>query len=290
MFAHVMRELTGHDPLPWHGRLYERFLAGEVPAALDVPTGLAKTSVVPIWLVTLAQQAAVGRIIVPRRLVYVVNRRTVVDQTTDIAEHLRRSLREAKPGSCAAELRDALSKLCLNPNDEASPVAISTLRGEHADNEEWREDPGRAAIIVGTVDMIGSRLLMAGYGVSYKARPFHAGFLGQDALYVHDEAHLTPAFGAVLADVVGRQASSPRPIRVMELSATQRNSGGAFTIDAADYTHPVVRQRVSAPKHLTLEVGDVNTLVERALAMPTSGPEYSSMCGGPTRLALWPTP
>jgi CRISPR-associated endonuclease/helicase Cas3 len=267
MFAHIMRELTGHDPLPWHRRLYERFLAGEVSAALDVPTGLAKTSVVPIWLVALAQQAAVGRIIVPRRLVFVVNRRTVVDQTTDIAERLSRVLREARPGTSVAELRDNLSRLCLNPEDEASPLAISTLRGEHADNAEWLADPGRAAIIVGTVDMIGSRLLLAGYGVSNKARPFHAGLLGQDALYVHDEAHLTPAFGALLADVAARQRDSLRPIRVLELTATQRaNGSAAFTLDAADYRHAVIRQRVGASKRLAIEDGDVSTIIERALS------------------------
>src|SRR5262249_61916168 len=128
----------------------------------------------------------------PRRLIYIVNRRTVVDQTTDVAVRLRSVLREPRPSTCAVELRDALSRLCLNPTDEASPLAISTLRGEHADNEEWLADPGRAAIIIGTVDMIGSKLLLAGYGVSNKARAFHAGLFGQDALFVHDQAHSTP--------------------------------------------------------------------------------------------------
>jgi CRISPR-associated helicase Cas3 len=46
--------------------------------------------------------------------------------------------------------------------------------------------------------MIGSRLLSGGYGCGFKTRPLHAGFLGQDALLAHDEAHLEPAFQVLL--------------------------------------------------------------------------------------------
>ncbi|MEJ7639904.1 MAG: hypothetical protein WKF75_18525 [Singulisphaera sp.] len=35
--------------------------------------------------------------------------------------------------------------------------------------------------------MIGSRLLFSGYRIGFRSRPLHAGFLGQDALLVHDE-------------------------------------------------------------------------------------------------------
>ena len=62
------------------------------------------------------------------------------------------------------------------------PLPISTLRGQHIDNRDWLEDPASPAIIVGTVDMVGSRLLFEGYGTSRKMRPYHAGLLGADAL------------------------------------------------------------------------------------------------------------
>ena len=45
-------------------------------------------------------------------------------------------------------------------------LPISTLRGQHVDNREWLDDPASTAIIVGTIDMIGSRLLFEGYGVA----------------------------------------------------------------------------------------------------------------------------
>src|SRR5437899_6805397 len=84
--------LTGHAPFPWQINLYEEWFAkGAFPRSCNLPTGLGKTSVVAIWLIALATHP--GKI--PRRLVYVVNRRTVVDQTTEEVEKYRCNLRAA---------------------------------------------------------------------------------------------------------------------------------------------------------------------------------------------------
>ena len=98
-------------------------------------------------------------------------------------------------------------------------MAISTLRGQFADNREWSADPSRPAVIVGTVDMIGSRLLFGGYGIGFKTRPLHAGFLGIDALLVHDEAHLEPAFQQLIEAIGDEQRAGNRAPLAMELSA-----------------------------------------------------------------------
>jgi CRISPR-associated endonuclease/helicase Cas3 len=73
-------------PFPWQEVLLGRLTCGEPVDALDLPTGLGKTSVMGIWLVARALGGAV-----PRRLVYVVDRRAVVDQATTVAEGLRPS-------------------------------------------------------------------------------------------------------------------------------------------------------------------------------------------------------
>src|SRR5207245_4300246 len=133
-------------------------------------------------------------------LVYVVNRRTVVDQSTDEARKLRQRI-----GNVAG-LTERLRALCAEPGSDGIPLAISTLRGQFADNREWSSDPARPAVIAGTVDMIGSRLLFNGYGIGFKGKPLHAGFLGQDVLLVHDEAHLEPAFQELLIAIKNEQA------------------------------------------------------------------------------------
>ncbi len=81
-FEDVFQRLTGHEPFPWQRALYDRFVQGDIPVCCHIPTGLGKTAVVAIWLIALAHRPD----LLPRRLVYVVNRRTVVDQTTHEVE------------------------------------------------------------------------------------------------------------------------------------------------------------------------------------------------------------
>ena len=254
-FASDFEELTGYRPFPWQETLYQRFIGakpGGIPTSCNLPTGLGKTSVVAVWLIALAQ--CPDRI--PRRLVYVVNRRTVVDQTTTEVQKYRKALEsDALKG-----IREALTKLCalhLSDGESSAPLALSTLRGQFADNREWSADPARPAVIVGTVDMIGSRLLFSGYGVGFKGKPLHAGFLGQDVLLVHDEAHLEPAFQKLMEAIEKEQsdheASVPWPkLRVMELSATSRGAGGVFGLSDEDRANKEVAKRIEAKKLVTL--------------------------------------
>jgi CRISPR-associated endonuclease/helicase Cas3 len=230
-FRDAFGGLTDNQPFPWQEDLCVRwFSRGEYPESCSLPTGLGKTSVVAIWLIALANHPEK----LPRRLVYVVNRRTVVDQTTNEIEKLRANLR-------AACLFDPLGKLCaLSLGDNEPPLAISTLRGQFADNREWSADPARPAVIVGTVDMIGSRLLFSGYGVGFKGKPLHAGFLGQDALLVHDEAHLEPAFQHLLIAIQKEQERCKEfgKFRVMALSATSRGGREAFELTGEERNPP----------------------------------------------------
>lgn len=240
-FDEWFAKLTGNPPFPWQRRLNDLFTAEEFPEACSIPTGLGKTSILPIWLIALALRPER----VPRRLVYVVNRRTVVDQATREAEELRLRL------DSVPRLADRLSALCAT---RSRLLAISTLRGQFADNAEWREDPSQPAIIVGTVDMIGSRLLFNGYGLGFRTKPAQAGLLGQDTLLVHDEAHLEPAFQSLLEKVRVFQATGndAKPIRVTALTATPRNEGDAFRLNEEDQNNPVIRSRIEAKKALYL--------------------------------------
>lgn len=220
--------MESNGPFPWQIEFYEQWLAkGKIPHSCNLPTGLGKTSVIAIWLIALINHPEK----MPRRLIYVVNRRTVVDQTTDEVEKLRQNLPKIK-----------------NLPDHVRHLAISTLRGQFADNREWSADPSRPAVICGTVDMIGSRLLFSGYGVGFKSKPLHAGFLGQDVLLVHDEAHLEPAFQTLLVEIEKEQKRCQEfgKFHVMELSATSRGNGAeeqkanSFELTEAEKNIPAV--------------------------------------------------
>lgn len=289
-FTHKFKMLTGYVPMRWQARLFdEHFVNGNLPSAVSIPTGLGKTAVMAVWLVALAEQLkgngdgkANPRL--PRRLVYVVDRRAVVDQATRFAEDLRKSLTE-KPE--AGKLREALGLA-----DSALP--ISTLRGQFVDNREWLEDPSKPAIIIGTVDMIGSRLLFEGYGVSRKMRPYHAGLLGADTLVLLDEAHLVPPFEALLssiangAAVYGARSGDDRQhvpaFKLLPLSATGRGqTAQPFTLEERDFLNPdnktiidtVAHERLHAQKRLKLhELGDKKLeegLTEQAWGLAQDG-------------------
>ena len=248
-FEVKFENLLGFPCFEWQNCLYyDHFLTGDIPPALDIPTGLGKTSVMAIWY--LARKAGAA---VPRRLVYVVDRRAVVDQATEVADEIREK-------------------------SEDPELRVSTLRGQHVDNREWLVDPAASAIVVGTVDMIGSRLLFSGYGVSRKMRPYHAGLLGADTLVVLDEAHLVPPFEKLLDAIAnGVEIFGPReqedrvivpPLKLLSLSATGREDGRGgkevFRLSPEHRQDEAVRKRLEARKRLTIEVlDDVGKLVPR---------------------------
>ena len=62
------------------------------------------------------------------------------------------------------------------------PLRVSTLRGQRADTGDWSRDPSTPSVVIGTVDMIGSRLLFRGYQARPYYRPIHAGLLAIDSL------------------------------------------------------------------------------------------------------------
>lgn len=250
----VSKQLLGYalelkpeeSPFPWQEDLLARMLDGRIPQVVDIPTGLGKTATMAIWLVARACGAKL-----PRRLVYVVDRRAVVDQATDVALGLRKFV-DGDP-----EVRRALGLR----EDQSFP--ISTLRGQHVDNRAWLEDPSLPAIVVGTVDMVGSRLLFSGYGVSSKMHPYHAGLLGADTLVVLDEAHLVSAFEDLLRQVERRAESfGPKepslrqlvpPFKLLSLSATGRQTDSTpLTLSDADRRHPIISKRLTAKKTLSI--------------------------------------
>ena len=252
-----------HPPFRWQMRLLRRLLDADLPRVVDIPTGLGKTSVMALWLIALAEGARL-----PRRLVYVVDRRAVVDQATRFAERLRSNM----PGGLA-------ERLGLEAGER---LPISTLRGGFADNRDWLDDPSKPAIVVGTIDMVGSRLLFEGYGVSRGMRPYHAGLLGVDALVLLDEAHLCPPFEALLRQVesrgdgklgsAGDSNSTTPPFRLMSLSATGRDDlsqtslGAVFPLEAEDREEPEVGRRLLARKRLKVTELDAGANLAESLA------------------------
>lgn len=238
----------GRAPFPWQGALAARVAAGDWPDALTPPTGSGKTAVIDVWL-----WALVTGFTVPRRLVYVIDRRLIVDSVRGHADALVATLPE-----------------CDRP-------IVATMRGGIAIEDDW-VDPVRPAIIVTTVDQAGSRLLFRGYGVSSKTAPIHAALLGNDALWVIDEVHLAEPLLRTLRDVERlRGPSFGLPLRVLPMSATY-SSPTSLGLSDDDYAHPVLSRRIHSTKPARLrKLGPDDdlaaALVHEATAMRSGGAE-----------------
>jgi CRISPR-associated endonuclease/helicase Cas3 len=139
---------------------------------ITIPTGLGKTAaVIMAWLWNRVHKSDNQW---PRRLVYCLPMRTLVEQTRDEAEKWITNLVNVK-------------HLTGKP-----PKVIILMGGEELDAKEhdWDLHPEENAILIGTQDMLLSRALNRGYGMSRYRWPMHFALLNNDCLWVLDETQL----------------------------------------------------------------------------------------------------
>lgn len=157
---------------------YQQRLANEpcISRLISVPTGLGKTAAVVLtWLWNRQNKVAFASVETissswPRRLVYCLPMRTLVEQTRD-------------------EARKWIAELVKAGMIKGEPPKVHILMGGEEANE-WDLYPEEDAILIGTQDMLLSRALNRGYGMSRYRWPMHFGLLNNDCLWVLDETQL----------------------------------------------------------------------------------------------------
>ncbi|MCA9033195.1 MAG: DEAD/DEAH box helicase, partial [Planctomycetaceae bacterium] len=158
----------GHfSPYPYQQRLATTTCW---PQVLSVPTGVGKTAAAVLtWVYRRRFAVESIRQATPRRLVYCLPMRTLVEQTRDAATKW-------------------LERLRIDAT-QANGIGIHLLMGG-ADDGKWYEHPERDAILIGTQDMLLSRALNRGYGMSRYAWPVQYALLNNDCQWVIDETQL----------------------------------------------------------------------------------------------------
>jgi len=180
-FSKLFAKATGAaGPYPYQ----DCFATGQVlPQLLSVPTGVGKTATAVLgWLWRRRFADETVRSVTPRRLVYCLPMRTLVEQTRD-------------------ECLKWLKNLELSGED----VGVHILMGG-VDSSDWDAYPERDAIIIGTQDMLLSRALNRGYGMSRYRWPMHFGLLNNDCLWVLDETQLMGVGLTTSAQLAGLRA------------------------------------------------------------------------------------
>lgn len=228
-FIKWYKKQHGYEPFPWQVRLAMLISAETPPESISVPTGSGKTAIIAIW--QWAQETGLN---VPTRLIYVVDRRLIVDSVTDYAEQL----------GCN----------------------VIKMRGGVTIDNSWMMAPHKPAVIVSTVDQVGSKLLWRGYGVSPKTAPIHAALVGNDALIVLDEAHISTPFQSTLYAVKQLRGDSTLPWHVISMTATPTEQGETLELSDADHKNPVLRKRLESHKLAKLIKADKTVFVARLVA------------------------
>ena len=250
-FDEIFRSIHGYDPFPWQSEAARRLVEGEPFSAVKVPTASGKTAMIDIAVFAAAHGG-------PRRIAFIIDRRVVVDEAFTRAKRIMAALNEP-------HLKEFASKV--------GQIQVVRLRGGVFGDDDWVLYPDRLTIIVSTIDQVGSRLLHRGYGVGPRMVPLHAGFLGNDALFIVDEAHLSTPFIETVKAVQGYGAD----VQIISMTATPlENAQGVIELSQADKARPVLKKRLQAKKIAKLvsvegkEDGFVKAAVEEAYSFTGS--------------------
>jgi CRISPR-associated endonuclease/helicase Cas3 len=218
---------------------------------VNVPTGCGKTAAVVLaWLWNRVEKQ---RSDWPRRLVYCLPMRTLVEQTRD---NVRRWLKNLGDLEWDGQ------------SDHAGRIGVHILMGgEEGEANPWDLYPEHNAILIGTQDMLLSRALNRGYGMSRYRWPMHFGLLNNDALWVMDETQLMGVGVETSAQLDGfrhveKTGARPR-CRTWWMSATFDDAQlatvdhpkpvdgwPAINLEKEDLALPEVRARFTAKKKI----------------------------------------
>lgn len=264
-FVEFFRELHGYEPFPWQRMLSDRVDADGWPDLIDLPTASGKTACIDIAIFALALQAGrePGMLTAARRIWFVVDRRIVVDEAHERAQHIAAKLKTPTNDilkRVAARLRHIAGTM------KGVPLQIGRLRGGVPRDLAWNRNPAQPAVLTSTIDQFGSRLLFRGYGVSRRASPIHAALTGNDSLVLLDEAHLARPFLQTLSAVRSFRGGAfgpeavPTPFSVVVMSATPPSDMPDLNIfprpedRAAALDHKLLKQRSAASKPTELAI------------------------------------
>ncbi|WP_348528750.1 CRISPR-associated helicase Cas3', partial [Methanothrix sp.] len=265
-FDSFFRAATGGDkgyaPYPFQRRFA---ISKDLPEILVIPTGMGKTDAVILgwlWRRRFDPQTDV-RAATPRRLVYCLPMRVLVEQTEKKAKEWLKNLgllAENGPGS--SDPVEGWAAECGSGGDR---IAVTVLMGGE-DKDEWDLYPERDAIIIGTQDMLLSRALNRGYGMSRYRWPLHFGLLNNDCLWVMDEVQLMgrglttsaqlQAFRGLLgtihtpAKTIWMSATLERPwLETVDFERSAKNLS-VFSLSSEDIDSERIESRRSAKKIL----------------------------------------
>ncbi len=183
----LFKKATGKNPYPYQ---IEFATCDELYHYIDIPTGTGKTANIILgWIWKRLYQERNNKEKVPRRLVYCLPMRVIVEQTRDNAIKWLYNLNLIS-GEVQFDPNDKEKVRKYIPDfSKSEKISVVTLMGGE-EVTPWDIYPENDLIIIGTQDMLLSRALNRGYGISRYRWPMQFGLLNNDSLWVFDEIQL----------------------------------------------------------------------------------------------------
>ncbi len=208
----------------------------ELPDIINIPTGLGKTECIIIgwlWRKT-SEKKSQSNTNTPRRLIYSLPMRTLVEQVYD-------------------KVNGWIQKLDL----QNEFILVKIIGGEA--DEDWDVYPEKNVIMIGTQDMLLSRALNRGYGMSRFRWPVQFGLLNNDSLWVFDEIQL---MGNAIKTTVQLDAfrtifGVSKKTKTIWMSATT-NKEWLVTVDSS----PVAEKRILGLSEVDLDNKHISSLIK----------------------------
>lgn len=253
-FPEFYEQVYGRSPFPWQVSLADRVAGGEWPDAVTVPTGLGKTATLVVAVWHLARQvAAGGKRTAPLRMLHVVDRTTIVDQTHRDITHLASALDQEDDDTPAGVVAGVL-RTGFGLTSEDTVLLTGRVHGMRHDSD-WVA-AHRPVVVTMTAHQAVSRALFRGFGISPGMAPVHAALVGVDSLVLVDEPHLSVAAVPTMRAVKQHQHTYGHvgvPIgQIVALGATLPHAPASTVgVSTADREHPVSGARLRAEKTLT---------------------------------------
>lgn len=221
-YAEWFERITDQVPYAWQANLGETEICDD--RILRIPTGFGKTAGTSLaWLF---RRCILGDQRWPRRLVFCLPMRVLVEQTESVLEEWVRRANLDIP-------------------------VVTLLGGREA--ARWVDAIDRPSILVGTQDMLLSRALNRGYGSARGLWPMEFGALHHDVLWVADEIQLMDTGLATTTQLAAFRRDDEiggrpplRPARTWWMSATLQTKW----LDTVDFDASRALPKTSIPAAL----------------------------------------
>ena len=189
-------EATGDRPYGFQARIARDGL----PDVVLAPTGAGKTGVILAWL--WRRRYGPNPAATPRRLIYALPQRSLTEPVS-------------------GQVRRWLASLGL-----ADEVTLHVAMGARWETEgDWRDDPHKPAIVVGTADVLVSKALNRALDLNRAIFPIDFALVTNGAHWVIDEPELSPQTTTTLRQLAGFAArlGTAEPFGLTGLSTSSKS-------------------------------------------------------------------